>query len=111
MTAEALYRYWPPPVGTNAREWVIENVTAGRVDEARLKVSAKVPGGDFAATEVEAMSGGYRYRDLEVHYNRPMPPVVGVSGTAVFDEARMTFAPEGGVVGDLSIAESEVEIG
>ncbi|MDH3597699.1 MAG: DUF3971 domain-containing protein, partial [Rhodospirillales bacterium] len=105
-----LTRYWPPGLAPDAREWVIENIPKGTMEKGWLKTALRIPGGDFAAAEFETLSGGYRYRDLEVHYNRPMPPVAGVSGSALFDQTRMTFELEGGVLGDLKVAEGDVEI-
>jgi hypothetical protein len=108
--AEQLHLYWPTPIAAKARAWVTENIPAGWLDDAWLKASLRIPGGDFSATVAEALSGGYRFRDLEVHYNRPMPPVVGVSGSSDFDQTRMTIEPLGGVLGDLKIAEADIEI-
>ncbi len=108
--ARDLTRYWPPGLAPDARDWVIENIPKGTMEKGWLKTALRIPGGDFADAEIETLSGGYRYRDLEVHYNRPMPPVVGVSGSAVFDQTRMTFELESGVLGDLKVAEADVEI-
>ena len=105
-----LSTYWPESVAADARPWVVENVTGGMVDRATATLSVAVPGGDFDAAEVTGLTGTLNYRDLEVHYLRPLPPVVKVAGTAEFDLDSLRFAVETGRLEGLALGESRVTI-
>src|SRR3546814_21112993 len=48
--------YWPRSIAGNARDWVVENVTAGRVDKAAAALDVTVPEGDCDAAPVTGFS-------------------------------------------------------
>jgi hypothetical protein len=108
--ARDLELYWPIGLAPGARDWVAQNIPDGHAEDGWLKTKLWIPGGDFSAAEIEMLAGGYGYRDLAVHYRRPMPPVAGVSGTASFDKRRMSFDVKSGALGDLVVRESDIEI-
>ena len=110
LAMDRLARYWPEPVGVNERKWVLRNVPRGTVEQVSLQAELRIPGGDFDQTELQRIDGAFDYRDLEVHYLRPMPPVVEVSGTGEFDHATLTFDPAGGRLGGLEVKPSTVDI-
>ena len=110
LAMDRLARYWPEPVGVNERKWILGNIPRGTVDQVSLQTELRVPAGDFAQTELRRIDGAFDYRDLEVHYLRPMPPVVGISGTGEFDHATLTFDPEMGRLGGLEVSPSTVAI-
>ncbi|WP_193368336.1 YhdP family protein [Pelagibius marinus] len=105
-----LATYWPESVASDARPWVIENVTAGTVGKATAALDAAVPKGDFSATEVIGLTGTLQYRDVEVHYLRPLPSVTKISGTAKFDLDSLHFAAETGRLQDLALGDSQIDI-
>ncbi len=105
-----LDRYWPLGVGDNARAWVVGNVTQGLADEAIAHVAVRLPGGSTEAAEVRRLDGTLRYRDLDIHYMRPLPPVVEVSGEGTFDLTRMSFRPNGGRLGSLQVQPPKIDI-
>ena len=110
VTVAQLARYWPPALAANAREWVLENIRSGSTEEALLKSTMTISKEDLSIVSVESLAGSYRYRDLEVHYLHPMPPVEGVSGTAKFDQGNMWFETDGGRLGDLVVGPASVKI-
>lgn len=105
-----LGRYWPEGVGGNERAWVLANVPKGTIERVAVHAALRVPGGEFGNTELSALDGAIDYAGLEVHFLRPMPPVVGVSGTGRFDGSTITFTPERGRNGLLEIQPSTVAI-
>lgn len=102
--------YWPKNVAPGARPWVTENVTAGMVDRATAELKIVVPQGDFSAAQVTQLAGTMNYRDLVVHYLRPLPPVEGIAGTANYDADALRFAVTGGRMQELTVGESKVVI-
>lgn len=105
-----LSRYWPLEVGDNARAWVLSNIPRGTANRATLSTSLDVPGGRWADAVVQEAGGRLDYRDLEVHYLRPMPPATGVGGTAEFDQDELRLAVDGGALGALEVRESTFDI-
>ncbi len=110
VKVDELGRYWPPIASPNGREWVLENVRRGVAESARVEVTASVPEDDLEAVEIHSVEGTLKYRGLDVHFLRPLPPITGVHGTARFDAAGMHFKPAGGRLGDLIVKSAEVKI-
>lgn len=102
--------YWPRSVAADARPWVVENVTRGRVDKATAALDLTVPGSDFGAAEVTGFTGSLQYEGVEVHYLRPLPPVEGLTGSATFDLDALRFAVEAGRLRGLAVGVSSVDI-
>lgn len=105
-----LSRYWPDDLGGNARAWVVENVTTGMVEAAKAQLGLRLPGGSVGEAEVNRMDGTLLYQDVEVHFMRPLPPVVEISGTATFDKSSIAFRPGGGRLGPLQVQPTAIDI-
>ncbi|MGH6948664.1 MAG: AsmA-like C-terminal domain-containing protein, partial [Kiloniellales bacterium] len=108
MPAELLDRYWPETLATNARDWVVPNVTEGLVESAEGTFALGLDA-EGAAT-LRELEGTFVFRDLAVHYLRPLPPVEGIAGTARFDADTMTFEATAGHLGNLAVQSGEVRI-
>lgn len=109
VAVETLPAYWPPAIAKDVRKWVTENLTAGTVEELTAQVQL-ARAADASEIDVKDLAGSIRYRDLEIHYLRPMPPVEGVAGSARFDDERIAFTPTRGHVGNLVVDGGEVTI-
>ncbi|MEX0922976.1 MAG: AsmA-like C-terminal region-containing protein [Rhodovibrionaceae bacterium] len=101
---------WPVDSPGNGRSWVSENVTAGGATDAAVHVSLSLPDMDPEKLLVKRLDGSYRFDDLEVHFLRPMPPITGINGTAVFDADSMTFSVEQGGIGEIRSPGSTVTL-
>ncbi len=102
--------YWPEGKANDAREWVTENIKTGVANEAVVKVVLDVPEGDFEKAKLVSLKGTMKYTDLDVHYLRPLPPVTKVSGTAEVRSDGLTLFTEGGILEDMSVLPSTIEI-
>lgn len=110
LPANDIGDYWPAGLSDNGRAWVVENIRTGLAEEATMKLALEIPELDFEQAELKAFGGRLIYSNVDVHYLRPMPPVSGVSGTAVFDSDSMIFQVEGGQLGELEVLASDVAI-
>lgn len=97
-----LGQLWPQGLSDNARDWVSENLTGGQALDLRATVGLGLS--EEVALEVSSLEGAFAVRDAELHYVRPLPPIIGLSGAMTFDLDSMTFVAEGGRVRDLKIA-------
>ncbi|MCH8154645.1 MAG: AsmA-like C-terminal domain-containing protein, partial [Proteobacteria bacterium] len=109
VSMHELGRYWPLGV-KGGRRWTLRNVPRGTADEIAVRTALRIPGGRTDAIEIERLDGTLRYHDLEIHYLRPMPPITGVSGTAVFDHRSFTFSTRGGRLAGLTLGTGTIEI-
>lgn len=105
-----LAHYWPPGVGGNGRPWVLKNIPRGAVDKAVLKAAFHIPDGDFGATEIRRLGGTMDFRDLEIHFLRPMPPVTKVSGNGTFDQQGLVLRPAEGRLGEIRLKPTTVTV-
>jgi len=103
-------RLWPEGVAAGARDWITENITAGRIArlDLRLALDAEALAGDVLPAD--ALYGEARIEDAEIHYLRPMPPATGADATARFDGDRMTFAITDGAAGGVAVTGGEVVV-
>lgn len=110
LPMEQLEHYWSPILGAGGRAWTIENIPTGMTDAAEIKLRMVVPGGDFDAARLTAMSGNIAYSGAEVHYMRPLPPVSDVRGTAHFDMESFRLQVTGGSNGRLRLKRADIDI-
>ncbi len=78
-----LAHYWPAGIAHHARDWMVENITAGvaRAGTWRVAVEGDPLAGRLAVTEFE---GSAEAEGATVHWLRPIPPAEGASGRARF---------------------------
>jgi hypothetical protein len=103
-----LGRYWPPTAAEGARTWLTSNLSAGRVDEATMRLTAVVPSAGDAA--LKTLDGQVAFSGLTVRYLDTMPPATGVTGRGTFDVHAWRLKVASGRVGDISIAPGSVTI-
>ncbi|WP_417453686.1 AsmA-like C-terminal domain-containing protein [Kiloniella sp.] len=110
VPVDDLALYWPEPMATDAREWITDNIKTGIAEEAVVKAVLDIPAGDFEQAKLVSLDGSMKYRDLDVHYLRPLPPVKDVSGTAKVRADGLSLFTEGGKLEDMSVLPSTIEI-
>ncbi|WP_085899824.1 AsmA-like C-terminal domain-containing protein [Kiloniella majae] len=110
VPVDDLALYWPEPMATDAREWVTDNIKTGIAEEAVVKAVLDIPAGDFEQAKLVSLDGSMKYRGLDVHYLRPLPPVKDVAGTAKVRADGLSLFTEGGKLEDMSVLPSTIEI-
>ncbi|MBC9176542.1 YhdP family protein [Pseudoroseomonas ludipueritiae] len=80
MEVSALGAYWPEDLATNARRWLVENVTAGVATGGSFKLAAE-SAEDLSGLRLTEASGTLQVEQATVHWLRPVPPVENVTGT------------------------------
>ncbi len=102
--------YWPLGMDEGARDWITENITAGTLESGQLTLRASVGPDGGLSVDPDVLNGSFRYRGLEIHYLRPMPPIRQVTGSATFDARGMRFKAEGGRSGEIEIGATDLTI-
>ena len=101
---------WPPAVGApGPRQWVLSNLSGGRIEEARIIVDTRIgiePDLDFGAPELD---GSISFSGVTARYWDPLPPFGNVDGNAVFDAKSFVVTLSDGQYRDVDIAAGKVE--
>jgi hypothetical protein len=107
-----LRHYWPETGGglDNPREWIVDNIDAGALQEAEANLDVDLLGGDAAAVSVRSFAGKLKANGLSIHYLPPLPPLRGVNGTASFDTTKFVADFGSGGVGNLALKKGHLEI-
>lgn len=113
VAATDLKRLWPEGVAPGGREWVLENVVGGGVEQARVQASISAQEGEKGALtgiRLEKLDGGFDYKGLTVHYLRPLPPVTAIDGTAKVSVSELDFTVTGGRLGKLRVGDGRFRL-
>jgi hypothetical protein len=108
VPVDELATLWPAVAAANARDWVVSNLSAGMVHEAKASVLGRSPSGRFDDLVVEQVSGDLRGEGVTVDYLRPMPAVKNASAHATFDASDFRVAVGGGELYGLKLKEGAI---
>lgn len=103
MPVEDLGKYWPPNLGSDAREWVVANLPEGNIEEVHATIT--VTPEDFVAGIVDKsnVEGEMIYSGLRVNYIDGFQPITDAGGVAHFDGTSITFDVQKGSLGESSL--------
>ena len=87
--------YWPFPVADKTRDWITENLRDGTVTNATIRVDGWMDGFEPDTLQVDSL-GRIAFENVTTHYFRPLPPVVGSNGAAIFDHDTFDISIESG---------------
>jgi len=98
---------WPAAYGSAAHSWVMENITDGTVSNLTAEAHFDLGSGGARNDEIK---GSFGFRDLTLHYLRPMPPMLSLEGTTDVDLSSLVFHVAGGRSEGLSLGPGTVTI-
>ncbi|MGQ4806718.1 hypothetical protein NKDENANG_00053 [Candidatus Entotheonellaceae bacterium PAL068K] len=104
-----LQYYWPASVFDKARFWLLKNLAAGSIEAVRAQIGVTLPRGKGGA-RVDKLAGAIQFHGMEVHYLRPLPPLLRVKGTASFDPSGFRIKVVSGEGAGLRLTGGEVQI-
>jgi hypothetical protein len=107
VPTDDLRRLWPRDVAKNARDWIVENLSGGRMSEARASFALSEGAKGWVA---EKVGGTLQATGVDIQYLKPMPAIRGVDGRATFDATRFDIATTGGAVGNLRAGDGKIAL-
>lgn len=110
MPAAHLARYWLPGWAPGARDWVVSNITDGRVPKAEAQVQVNIPLADPGKAAPVSLAGSMTLEDLTVHYFKPLPPATQANGLARFDLDGFHITVDRATVGALTVGDGTVNL-
>ena len=102
----AVELYWPRAWGTDARQWIVANLSDGAMRRVNADLSFKTT--EDGAFDLVALDGGMALEGVTVDYLAPMPKVRNVAGTVTFDRTRLSIAVSDGQCGGLAVTEGRI---
>jgi hypothetical protein len=103
-------QYWPSLLAPKVLAWITTNITAGTVHNASAHVGVTMASDLSGGVHLDALRGGFGFKDLTVAYLAPMAPATGVTGTGSFTDQAFDFEVTGGGVRDISFESAKVRI-
>ncbi|KAA2215128.1 YhdP family protein [Teichococcus oryzae] len=83
VEAAQLNDVWPAEIAPGARRWLVQNVTAGALDNGHFTLRAEAAE-DLSGLRLTDLDGSLRLTGGVVHWLRPIAPLEGISASARF---------------------------
>ena len=101
---------WPADVGApGARDWVLSNLRAGRIDAARILADAKIALEPDLVFTAPVIDGSLSFSGVTARYWQPLPPFETIDGSAAFDESSFSLTLSDGKYRDIAIVDGKVD--
>ncbi|MEE8371436.1 MAG: AsmA-like C-terminal region-containing protein [Sphingomonadales bacterium] len=99
--------YWPPKLGAGGRRWVNLYIPKGQVISAHA--TAHIQPGDWGKKPLpaRALRLDFRFRDVEAHYRKPMPPLIDAKGFGVLAGPNLDISVEEGSTDGIPVLDTE----
>ncbi|AIL13105.1 hypothetical protein IM40_05645 [Candidatus Paracaedimonas acanthamoebae] len=106
-----LDKFWPPNLAGTPRQWVIKNITQGRVPKATLELDSVITLRDKKVTFSQRNLGGMiKIQDATVSYLEGMPKVTHVNGEAHYSLKNFFIKLDTGKTHQLKLKSGSVDI-
>ncbi len=110
VTTDDVKRLWPVAVSPNTRDWIVQNLSEGRVPSALAEVALRADDAEWSNIVLEQARLDFTVEGITVRYIDGLPPVRNVAGTAKLDAKRLEIKARGGAVGTLRVDEGTILI-
>ena len=99
--------YWPQRLAAGGRRWIDLNVTKGHV--VSLKAIARFDPDDWGRKPLPAdvLRLDFSFENVEAHYRRPMPPLVGAKGIGVLVGANLDISVDEGSTDNIPVFDTK----
>jgi hypothetical protein len=98
--------YWPAKMAPLARQWIVENFTAGTIGDARIRLNAgwsKQKG-----FQIVSLAGDLKARGLSIDYFSPLPKIIEGDAYAKFDQKQFDITVTSGRIKDTIIKSGHI---
>jgi hypothetical protein len=110
LSTERLVELWPVFAPVNPAIWIAENVSGGRVPQARAELELAARDAHWSDVALPRFRLDFAVRGADVTYVQGLPPARGVDATAVMDARRLDFRVSAGAVGGIRVEEGTVAL-
>lgn len=107
VPVDRLDQLWPAGLADGGRRWITENLSEGRVTEAKLKVAAPTDP-DADADDPGEITGSIAFEGVTARYWKPLPPFGDVAGSASFAGREFDVSLRTGRLGNIELQKGTV---
>jgi hypothetical protein len=109
MSMERLARTWPEGLAEHARDWIVTNLSAGKIDRLDLTATAQVERFPLQLTHT-TFKGRMGLTGFTVDYLHGLPKLQGVDAQIDFSQDAMNFAISSGGLLGLRVPQAAIRI-
>lgn len=110
LPVQAFPDIWPEQAGKNARDWILENIHKGQLDDVVLNLALSVPDNDASAASLKDVHGTIKVSNVEMTCWKPLPNIQKMNAEGTFNEKGFDIQIGSGEQGDIKIKPSHVVI-
>ncbi|HEY8948531.1 MAG TPA: AsmA-like C-terminal domain-containing protein [Rhizomicrobium sp.] len=110
MNVRDFLRYWPLHVGEGAREWINDNISAGRIGPVAIHADIKAGALDQPALPEDALNLSVPLNGATVTFVHGMSPMTNVQGVAHLTGDTFAATIASGTVGPIAVSNGTVQI-
>ncbi len=110
LPVDQFSQVWPEDVARNARDWMVDNMHKGKLEEAVLNLAFTVPDNDVAAAILKDVHGTLKVSDVDMTCWKPLPDIQKINASGTFNEKGFDIQLLSGKQGELTITSSHVVI-
>ena len=109
MSMDRLAHTWPEGLAEHARQWIVDNLSAGKVDRLELTATAEVERFPLQLSHT-AFKGRMGLTGFTVDYLHGLPKLQGVDAQIDFTQDAMNFAISSGSLLGLRVPQAAIKI-
>src|ERR1043166_4305136 len=102
--------YWPENAGKNRRDWILENIHEGKVEEGSVNLGLNIPASGIAAAALTHLDGAIRLSNAKLTAWKPLPDIAKANAESTFTDKDFDIRVHGGEMGAIKVGESKLVI-
>jgi AsmA-like C-terminal region/Protein of unknown function len=110
LVTDKLVELWPIFAPANPVIWIAENISGGRVPQARAEIELAARDAHWSGVALGRFRLDFAVRGADVTYVDGLPPVRGADATATMDARRVDFRVTSGAVGGIRLEEGTIAL-
>jgi AsmA-like C-terminal region/Protein of unknown function len=111
LPLDDLRKFWPAGLSPGTRNWVVDNIRDGMVDDAQVLISIDPGMRDAGPLPAEAVDVAFNYHDMTAQYMSTMPPIVHGDGHAKLTARTLdVYMDTGDMAEDLMLRDGVLHI-
>lgn len=110
LPVEALPKYWPPAMASEARRWVANNIAGGSAEDMNFRVSLSPDAIETGKLRPESIVLDFKFSNLAVQYLPDFPKMTGARGHARLNTKQFDLTVDDAEVSALKVGESNLLI-
>lgn len=110
LSTDKVGEMWPAALSPNARQWVLDNIKGGGLDDATFKLTGTMDWPKLSSLKIGSVGGTLDVSGATVTYYGELPPITNAAATASYDANGMKITVISGDMNGVALQASDVTI-